>query len=78
MLRNTNQKSLATLFARSSAIALIAAIMPLGVNFTDNGVTIDAPAAHAKGGGNGGTGGGGGKGGGGGHGGGGGNGGVGC
>jgi hypothetical protein len=53
---------LAILLARSSAIALIAAFMPLGIHLTDNGVSIDAPAAHAKGGG--GNGGGGGKGGG--------------
>ena len=63
MFRKTSPKGLTRLLLRGSAIALIAAFMPLSVNFTDNGVTIDAPAAHAKGG-EGGQGGGGGNGGG--------------
>ena len=68
MFRHANRKPLSTLLTRSSAIALIAAFMPLGIDLTDNGVTIDAPAAHAKGGGGGGQGGGGGGGNGGGNG----------
>jgi hypothetical protein len=59
MLRKTSQRALTNLIARSSAIALIAAFMPLNANFTDDGVTISTSAAHAKGGGEGGQGGGG-------------------
>ena len=48
MFGKLGQKGLAILLARSSAIALIAAFMPLAVNFTDNGVSIDAPAVPAR------------------------------
>jgi hypothetical protein len=51
MFRKTSQRALTNLILRSSAIALIAAFMPLNANFTDDGVTISTSAAHAKGGG---------------------------
>ena len=59
MFRKQNQKTLSALLARSSAIALIAAFMPLGMNLSGDGVTIEAPYAHAAAGGNGGGNGGG-------------------
>jgi len=49
MLRKTSQRALTNLIVRSSAIALIAAVMPLGMNTSGDGVSFDAPSAHAAG-----------------------------
>ena len=49
MSRKTDQTSLTPLIVRSTAIALIAAAMPLGLDISSDGdVSFGAPVAHAK------------------------------